>query len=442
MFSQTRILMGELEFSPNTLRAMRGIGIDWVNDGDGLGLSTNSYMRPSTLSAIRSLGYNYLRVPGGYLARWFHWRKSIGTVRGSSRNYLGRLETVKAGIGEMKRFAATFDMETMYTLNVSDSPDDVSELLKTWENLEPQGRAEIQFVEMGNEEYDRDPTEKGVRWYLDRVIPLIASVRQYDSSIRIGAVVSNPQALYWDATVFRALKTKVDYLIWHRYVPYSRYEDSDSYEKTVQGFAQVDNELGRLRTMMGDDPLPILITEYNLSFYDGKNHQNVSLAPRYYLTQANFLMLAVKHRVQGMAKWTLSNPKWHMFADLNFNGKAIPDISIGGIVSRVLNTWIVHQDSIAVWTASSVESYQFSIMVGKYAKNQLSLLIQNHADVPRTVEWDGLASARVVSSVSLLESEDGRQLWTDTQGKGLASGKNIFVRPFSLTVIDFESLNR
>src|SRR5947207_11039060 len=84
-----------LIYFANPLKAGVGTNLNWIGDGDGLRLSVVGQPAGTADSLIRSLRYHILRIPGGYLARTFHWQSGVGDTRGAERNiFSGHLELV------------------------------------------------------------------------------------------------------------------------------------------------------------------------------------------------------------------------------------------------------------------------------------------------------------------------------------------------------------
>lgn len=420
----------------NRLKELRGTSIHWVDDGDGLKLSRSTSATRFNDSLISSLHYNVLRLPGGYLTRWFNWEKAAGDRYGADRNYGGKIEPVKSGLKEMKQFALKHSMKVMYTLTLSDPPEKIRRLIETWNELEPKGKLPIEWFELGNEDYDADSSVGAAQRYSDKAEPLISVIRQTAPNAKIGAIVANPIAPSWDTTVFNSLYNRVDFLIWHRYVPYTDYYEPDSYQKTIASFEQITKEAEYLRRMMKAKELPIYLTEYNLSFYGkDKKHQNVVLEPRYNLLLGNFVPFAYMNRVSGLVKFTLSSSGYHMFADINFIGNDTGQLSTSGIVSKYLNQWIEGQDSVAVSAnVLTFSPWEFSVLKGKGPLGE-SCLIQNHTSKPLKIRFTG-SGIRSCSSLSLFQH--GATMWTERKKDRSITGE-ITVEPYSLNFFEMKN---
>lgn len=329
-------------------------------------------------SLVRSFHYNVLRIPGAWLARFFDWRSAAGKAYSTQRNYAGKPESVKTGLKELKQFAHKNSFRVMYTVNIDDPPEQMAELITTWNAFPPVSRVPIEWIELGNELYDEDPTSAEALAYVRKVRPIIRALRRADPTVKIGAIYANPVNPAWDTTVFTSLRTEVDFFIWHRYGPYSDYTEPNSFDASVRGFEQIDRDLHQLQSMMSGSALPLLLTEYNLSFYGaGKKHQSMPMEPRYYFLTANFFSAAFRNNVQGLVKHQLANAGWHVFADIDFMGKPFGVNSIRGLVYCQLNLWIDRQDSLSLQTVAGYTPWECSYFIGKN-EHGVDFLFQNH----------------------------------------------------------------
>jgi len=436
VFSQITINLQNSYYRLNLLKEIRGTSLHWVNDGDGLQLSKTTEKFSFNDSLVSSLGYNVLRIPGGYLTRWFDWEKAAGNNYESQKNYYGKPESVKTGLREMKLFAAKHNMRVMYTLTITDSPEKIKNLIQTWNSIEPQNGPPITWFELGNENYDVDSSVAAAQQYVQTVLPIIQTIRLASPQSKIGAIVANPIAPSWNTTIYNQLFDKIDFLVWHRYVPYTDYFSTDSYSATVNAFNNVEIEIQHLQHVMKHRKLPLYLTEYNLSYYTKENiHQNVVLEPRYILLLGNFVTLAYRNNIAGLVKHCLANAGYHTFADINFSGREKGEISISGMVLKELNRWIEKQDSVDVITFDSLFSaWEFSILVGKN-QHGADLVIQNHTSNPVSL-LVGTNDDTTASSIVYFQHE--KTLWIDRQ-KSFLLTKQLLVRPHSLTFISIKN---
>jgi hypothetical protein len=429
-----------LAYFANPLKDGMGTNLNWTSDGDGLHLSDPSQPVGVADSLIRSLGYHILRIPGGYLARTFDWQKAAGGTRGMERNiFSGHLEPVTTGLPEMKRFAAKYGFRVMYTLNLNDSPQKVVQLLDTWNALPPADGPHITWVELGNEVYDSDPTVAGAHRYVDAVRPIMVALKAKYPTVRMGALIANPVNPGWDTTVYEALAPAgIDFLIWHRYVPYIEYRGADSYESTLATFAAVENDMRTHGHLQTGRRVQVFLTEYNLSFYDQNHHpQSPSPLPRYYLLLGNFVYLGMKYRLQGLVKEGLSNPGWHYFADIDHGRDGQAVLGMNGIVSRLLDGWVNAQDSVALVPQAGQDPYHVSAMAGESTR-RVALLVQNHDSVPQRVSFSPGPTYVVDSTVGL--EEHGTSFWAIRQAGAMrAPDGAIIAPPYSITVVTFRS---
>jgi hypothetical protein len=319
---------------------------------------------------------------------------------------------MRTGLKEMKMFAHKHGMKVMYTLTITDSPKKLMRLIKTWNELPPKDGPSMSWFELGNENYDTDPSVIGAENYVQTVEPLIQVIRKESPESKIGVIFANPIATSWDTTVFLRLKDRIDLIMWHRYVPYSSYTDPNSYSATLMSFHNVENELRYLYRITDETKPPISLTEYNLSYYSSdKIHQNVVLEPKYNLLLGNFVTLAYRNHVSGLVKHCLANSKYHMFADINFAGKEKGLISVSGMVTREFNQWISAQDSVAVFVYEPQYSpWEFSILCGKSTKGW-SFVIQNHTMYPVELKIVSPGENVTLAVKTLLQYD--KTLWTD-----------------------------
>src|SRR6266566_3207962 len=429
-----------LAFFANPLKDAMGTNLSWTSDGDGLHLSNRAAPAGLTDSLIRSLGYRILRIPGGYLARTFNWQEAVGENRGMERNiFSGHLEPLTTGLPEMKRFAAKYGFKILYTLNLDDAPQKIVQLVDTWNALPPADGPPITLVELGNEVYDKDPTVAGAHRYVDTVRPIITALRAKYATVLIGALIANPVNPGWDTTVYQALAPEgIDFLSWHRYVPYSEYRGADSYASTLAAFAAVENDLRAHGSLRTGRQIPVLLTEYNLSFDDAPHHpQSPSPILRYYLLLGNFVYLGMKYGMQSLVKEGLSNPRWHYFADIDHDRDGQAVLGMTGIVATLLDAWVNAQDSVALVPLSGQDPLHVSAMVGKSTRG-LALLVQNHDSIGQPVAFSP-GPKYVADSTFGLEDHD-TEIWTIHQaGPMRGAGGGIIAPPYSIMVTTFLS---
>lgn len=430
--AQIAIDLESISYRTNQLRLIRGTSLHWINDGDGLQLSKATEEFSANDSLVSSLGYNVLRIPGGYLTRWFDWEKASLRYE-QQKNFDGKLEQVRTGLREMKLFARKHEMKVMYTLNINDSPAKIRELIETWNALEPKNGPSIDWFELGNENYDADSSTSAAQQYVHTVLPIIQTIRSVSPKSKIGAIIANPIAPAWDTTVYNALCNQIDFLVWHRYVPYVDYFAPNSYEATIESFATVEQELKYIRRMVKKVALPVYMTEYNLSYYSNeKVHQNVVLEPRYIFLLGNFVLLAYRNDIAGLVKHCLANAGYHTFADINFSEQTQGKISISGLISKELNRWMERQDSVAVVTFDSLYSpWEFSVLVGKN-NDGVDLIIQNHTPHSVPILFHSSSKDSIVFVTEYFQHGD--TMWTD-RGKSFLFAKQFITRSNALTFV-------
>ena len=425
----------------NPLKDGIGTNLSWTGDGDGLHLSDPGQPAGLADSLIRTLGYRILRIPGGYLARTFDWQKAVGSTRGIERNiFSGHLEPVTTGLPEMKRFAAKYGFRVMYTVNLNDSRQKIVQLVDTWNASAPADGPPITWVELGNELYDRDPSVAGAHRYIDTVRPIMVALKAKYPAVLIGALIANPVNPGWDTTVYQALAPAgIDFLSWHRYVPYFEYRGADSYAPTLATFAALENDLRAHSHLQTGRRVPVFLTEYNLSFDDRPHHpQSPTPIPRYYLLLGNFVYLGMKYGMQSLVKEGLSNPSWHYFADIDHDREGQPVLGFNGMVAKLLNGWVDLQDSVALVPQSGQDPLHVSAMAGKSTRG-VALLVQNHDSVPQRFSFS-LGPTYVADSTVGLE-EHGTSFWAIHQvGAMRAPDGGIIAPPYSITVVTFRSV--
>lgn len=428
--AQVIINLDNIPYKKNQLKNFRGTSIHWVEDGDGLHLSQTGKQFSFNDTLVESLHYNVLRIPGGYLTRWFDWETAVGSDYGMQRNYHGKLEKVKTGLREMKLFAWKQGMKVMYTLNINDSPEKITKLIKTWNSLPPNNGPTIDWFELGNENYDTNSTQGAAIQYVNTVLPIIRAIRSVSPKANIGALLANPVAPAWDTTIYSLLHEEIDFLVWHRYVPYTDYTLPNSYQTTIASFSTVENELKYIHRLMTKRKLPVYLTEYNLSYYTSeKVHQNIVLEPRYNFLLGNFLTLAFLNGIDGMVKHCLASSGYHIFADINFSRQVDGTLSISGKISKELNRWMGEQDSVAVLTFDSKYSpWEFSVLAGKN-KNGVELVVQNHTMQSVGIVWNG--NDKKLSATSVEYFQHKKTMWTDRKKTFLLKDQ-FLTRAYSL----------
>ena len=423
-----------ITFRANDLRDFVGTNLNWAWDGDGLHLSQPG--QPSGLmdSLVRALAYSAVRIPGGALARHFDWRLAVGSPRGSDADYSGRPQVMSTGLPELKRFAARYHLEVLYIINIHDDPTKVAQLVDQWSHLPPQGQAPIRYMELGNEDYLDNKSAAGAQHYSDVVLPIVGALKAAHPEIKIGAQLANPLGSGWDEVVYRRLGGAIDFWTWHRYLPYSTYDSTDAYPATIDSMMAWDRDFQLRDAMQTGRRLPIWLTEYNLWYYKGRTLQNVPFQPRYYLLLGDYLYLAVKHGMAGMFKWCLSNPGWQAYADIDFAGTPRATLSLSGMASRLLNQWVVAQDSVAVVPELGESAMHRSLLAGKDSAGTLSFLVQNHNAEGQTVDLPVPGGYSWNSSEGLFEH--GQGFWVD-RPQPAARQFALQVRPYSITVVTF-----
>lgn len=427
--TQITIEFDAIRFHGNALRDIRGTSVHWSDDGDGFRMSHTSGTQDANDSLVRSFRYNVLRIPGAWLSRFFDWRSASGAAYGMQRNYAGRPESVKTGLKELKQFAAKNEFRIMYTVNIDDPPERTAELIRVWNALPPADGPRIEWIELGNEVYDEDPTAAEANAYVRKIHPIIRALRAVKPKVKIGAIFANPVNRSWDTTVYTSVRREIDFFIWHRYGPYTDYYAPDSYSAAVRGFDRIDQDLRQLQTMLSGSNIPLFITEYNLSFYgSGKKHQSMPMEPRYYFLTANFITASVRNNVRGLVKHQLANAGWHVFADIDFMGMPIGVNSIGGMVTRQLNLWLERQDSVAVHYFPGYSPWECSLLIGKN-NEEIEFLFQNH-----TADTLHIAS-RIQKSLNMRSyisyRQQGKELVSD-RSKKTDKGFPAILLPFSI----------
>ena len=419
----------------NHLRDMIGTAINWIYDGDGLGLSEPKPNAPAE-SLVATLGYNMVRFPGGTLARTFDWTKAIDSVRGQGPDYGGQLHVIQAGLPKFKRFATRQAMRVMYTLNISDPPAKTVSLLERWRALAPPGGPDISSVELGNEEYTSGTDSASAARYATLALGVASAVRRVAPQVRIGAVLYWGRTAAWDSVVIGHLGSSADFLIWHRYVPSAPYLGLASYWPTVAAFRDVEQDLQQKLRLIGERRLPIVLGEFNLSYQQDGHHQNVLLPPRFYLLLGDFFYLAVRYDLGGIVKWALATPSWHTYVDINFNGTREPELSVSGAVSRLLNRWLSAQDSVGAVDQPTNDWPRLSVLAGRAADGSPSFVIQNHDYLPALVNLPATtgfeASAQVV-----LEERAGRFATVDSEPSSADLVHGVQVPPYSISVLTY-----
>lgn len=422
------------QFQTNRLRDVNGTNLDWVYDGDGLGLSRPDRPSPRADTLIRAQWYKAVRIPGGTLARRFDWRAAIDTLRGRGRDFTGRLQPITTGLPEFKRFSVQYGMRVLYILNINDDSSSVVDLLRRWRDLPPAGRT-LELLELSNEDYAYDGGPAGAARYAARVKPLIRAVRRYDPKVRIGAQLANPLHTGWDEVVERELDTMVDFWTWHRYFPYTAYDSVGSYEAVVDSTAAFDRDLAE-RTHSTRHPL--WLTEYNFMFYQERQYQNIVLQPRYYLLLANLYYSAIRYGMPAMFKCCLVNPQFQAFVDIDSASSGTMALSLGGQASAFINRWLAGQDSVAV--APPEDGFRYTLSVGKSSSGQLSFLVSNHSAVERNVGLPVPRGYAWVSSEAIFQQ--GSRFGHGSPMPKQADGTGVTLPAYSLTVVQFSRRNR
>lgn len=279
-------------------RLLLGNNLQWVDHGDEL-LDRAGQFQPRMLELVRGLSPAMLRYPGGCLADTYHWANGMGNIderRANERFFDKRKEKILFGTREFLELCRLVGAEPLITVNVATG---TAEEAAAWVRLcniervnDREGRRlpKVRYWEIGNEPYLTSDSRPELRMspedFVRRARPIIAAMKQADSSIdvglplrsdRIGGVPATPHQGFAEAAI-RGLVGEVDFLCVHNaYLPAdlrAKGRDRELYWASVSAWQTIAADLAATRALAHryrpDRALPIAVTEYNALYTLGR----------------------------------------------------------------------------------------------------------------------------------------------------------------------------
>jgi|GEM_PF-4685548 len=371
------IVIDKVKF--NTSKIVLGVNLNWIDSCDGLLSYGSEIVLRDRENLISGLKFSSIRYPGGILSESFDWRKGIGTVKGEALNYLGLNETIYCGIHELQSIAVKYKCDIFYTFGSKTSLLEIDGLLKYWNQIIKGTSSAIKYIEIGNELYNYHIDEKELLDYLTRIREIYSFLSTQKERPLLGIPFSGILGSEWDKILFDSLRHSFDFISWHSYTPNIPYWNSDScFEIAFRSFKQVEHDLNILQELA--DGKPIIISEYNLSFWENNRHQNISYESKFYFLIGYYYFLAIKYEVKAIYKWVLSHTWWHAYADVNMMHGGKPLLSNSGKIASFLNQWISQQDSLGYFYKPTINDGKVVILFGKNRSSKVSMLIMNFGE--------------------------------------------------------------
>ena len=214
-------------------RTVYGSNIEWIWNGNGIWNADKQALDPDLVTLTREAGISLLRFPGGVFADFYHWRDGIGprSSRRETEHSRGGPRSVHVfGTDEALAFAAETGSELLITVNAgTGTAQEAADWVK-YVNQTPGKSPRVQYWEIGNELYIKDPKFVSITpaAYRERLVEFTRAMRRVDPSIKIAAISDenyprSVQSAYrdWTPEVLRAAAAHgVDYLAVHNaYAP-------------------------------------------------------------------------------------------------------------------------------------------------------------------------------------------------------------------------------
>lgn len=276
---------------------------------DGLWDTARQVPRADVQSALRALGANMYRYPGGCFADWYHWRDGVGprdqrptydrqfwtefrmdgTDPGLGR-VLGQVETNAFGTDEFLQYCLDVDAEPMLVANFgSGTPEEAAEWVR-YCNVDRKSPRPVRWWSVGNELFG--PWEIGHcsgSEYGKRVVEFVEAMRAVDPTILIVGVGEASNGKTWNADVLEHAAEVFDAMSAHFYFPGPsigrRLRDTEGdFLQVATGADELgpilDNTIAELDAAVGPDrKMPLALDEWGLwSHFEDLVHQTDRLA--------------------------------------------------------------------------------------------------------------------------------------------------------------------
>lgn len=260
------------------------------------GNNANAYMgsalmqNPQALRDIKATGIKFMRLPGGNWSNMWLWDHQVPA--GLDPAYVSQIKgaptvswTMKTtelydladSIGAYLQPCVNYSMSRYFS--GSDSVSKAASYAASWvRDLKNKGR-KAPYWEVGNENYGswqsgfvvRGDTLGGDDYGRDFRV-FADSMKAANPDIKIGAVLypESGGQRSWSAKVLPELQGKADFLIIHEYFTFAKQINDVSADQVLASIDLIAKERDSLDNMMrkylpsGSEPLPIMVSEYNL----------------------------------------------------------------------------------------------------------------------------------------------------------------------------------
>lgn len=357
-------------------RALLGSNVQWVDRGDGL-LDTQGRLREDMLQAVRAMGIQTLRYPGGALADAYRWERGMGPLasRGLNRHVHSHTEQrTLMGTQEFLELCEAVGAEPLITVNIATgTPEEAAAWVRQvnvtglTSRRTGQPLPAVRDWELGNEPHLKIDDEPAL-WtrpevFAQRVRAFAQAMRAADPGIRLVLPLSlnqrngHPVTAYQDVdfidTVLAGGAPDVDAISLHNaYVPFgmeARHSDAALYWGGMAGAHTFEADLAEVRRRLTQvwpgRTLPLAITEHGPLFTLGRGDSDALIR-----SPAGALVLADLLRVFGQTPdltaahhWSLSG-NWH-FGALRDDATARPAAQVMGLFAQA---WQGRQMAVAV----------------------------------------------------------------------------------------------
>jgi len=135
-----------------------GLGLEWLDNGNGVLDPTTHTLRTDILSLLQPLRVPVWRFPGGILSDYYHWRDGVGPVSARPLRTNPMDDTVHSndfGTDELIAFCRAQNSQLLITANFGTGSLDEA---LAWQTYLQMNGLPARFWEIGNEIYLAEPT--------------------------------------------------------------------------------------------------------------------------------------------------------------------------------------------------------------------------------------------------------------------------------------------
>ena len=280
--------------------------------------SARGDVNPEMTAILKEIGVKAMRYPGGCGGtHGFEWKVAAGLVKGRRYSlglmaFLTCCEEIGAepilglsGLRGTPEEAAEF-------VEFLNAPDDGAHRWAAERTrLGHPAPFGVKWIEYGNETYDNghkpaDPARPmNGRVYGANYVAFRRAMKAVDPSVQLGVVTLGDSGQYWDAPIFEAAGTNVDFLVVHTYCGAPETPDAD-YPRLFGRQEQIRRRLASVCARCPQTDVPVLVTEFNT---DIKTHRTLTAA---LLNAESLLCFLAEPRVANADYWQFVNEGFGM----------------------------------------------------------------------------------------------------------------------------------